>query len=164
MKRREAMRHMIREKPHRLPASCYVGRVMASFTICTKDRKPLLANDEIFEKFKTVLEEEVRNGGCEAPVYLFMPDHCHILLEGKHAHSNVLDVVKRFKQKTGFWFSKNFGGTCWHRNFYDHIVRDDVDERKQVMYILNNPAKKGLIEDWKQYKFKGSTVYNFEEW
>lgn len=40
----------------------------------------------------------------------------------------------------------------------------DDDIEKQVYYILENPVRKGLVNNWKEYPFKGSTIYNFEKW
>jgi len=72
--------------------------------------------------------------------------------------------VKNFKQNSGYWLSQNQPQVKWQKNFYDHILRRDEDVAKQVRYILENPVRKGLINNWKGYPFKGSTIYNLEEW
>jgi hypothetical protein len=33
-----------------------------------------------------------------------------------------------------------------------------------LKYILNNPLRAGIVENWKEYKFKGSSIYNLDEW
>jgi len=48
--------------------------------------------------------------------------------------------------------------------FYDHILRKDEDIPKQINYILQNPVRKGLVKNWKDYPYKGSTLYNLNEW
>ena len=50
------------------------------------------------------------------------------------------------------------------KDYYDHIIRNDEDINNQIKYILYNPVRASLVENWNEYKFKGSTVYNFEEW
>lgn len=52
----------------------------------------------------------------------------------------------------------------WQKDFYDHILRKDEDVKKHVMYILNNPVRRGIVENWKDYPYKGSTKFNFYEW
>ncbi len=32
-----------------------------------------------------------------------------------------------------------FAGRLWQRNYYEHVVRDDVDLRRIREYIVNNP-------------------------
>jgi hypothetical protein len=33
-----------------------------------------------------------------------------------------------------------------------------------IKYTLNNPVRTGLVDNWKQYSYKGSTIYNLKEW
>ena len=39
-------------------------------------------------------------------------------------------------------------GEFWQPEYYDHLIRDDTDLRRQVEYVLNNPTRAGL-SDWK---------------
>ncbi|MGI4873711.1 MAG: transposase [Janthinobacterium lividum] len=39
----------------------------------------------------------------------------------------------------------------WQPESYDHCVRDDLEMNRIVAYILNNPVKAGLVEDWTQW-------------
>ena len=154
----------IREKHHRLPAECYCGHVAVAFTLCLKDRLTGLTELPIFDKLEKVLIEELPRGTCEAHVYLMMPDHCHLLLEGADDNSNILDIMKRFKQRTGYWFAQSGSGLQWQKDFYDHVLRKDDDARKHIEYILQNPVRKELTQDWLEYQFKGSTLYDSSQW
>lgn len=99
-----------------------------------------------------------------------MPDHCHLLLSGKSDTADAMNAVIAFpqdpsdKQRTGYWLSKKFRDVRWQKDFYDHVLRDPDEVEVQVKYILANPVRKHIVEDWKDYEFKGSTVYDFEEW
>lgn len=101
---------------------------------------------------------------CDAHIYLFMPDHCHLLIEGKSDNSDLWRCVVDFKRKSGFWLSQNQYPQEWQKDFYDHILRKEEDLEKQVRYILGNPLRKGLVEDWNAYPYKGSTLYDFNKW
>lgn len=92
-----------------------------------------------------------------------MPDHLHIIVSGKDSNCNTLDLFKMFKQKTGFWLYKNLSEYSWQKDYYDHIIRDENDIMNQIYYILENPVRKGLSKTWKDYPYKGSTVYNLNE-
>jgi REP element-mobilizing transposase RayT len=77
-----------------------------------------------------------------------MTDHCHILLQGKSEQADTLRAVRNFKQKS----------------FYDHILRSDEEIDKHMRYYLENPVRKEIIEDWKEYPWKGSMVFDLNEW
>jgi REP element-mobilizing transposase RayT len=93
-----------------------------------------------------------------------MPDHVHFLLQGKTEFSSSLQVMYKFAQKTGFLLSKRFPQFKWQKDFYDHILRKENDLKRMIEYILLNPVRKEIVKDWREYPFKGSTIYNFDEW
>jgi putative transposase len=154
----------IKERKHRLPREFYVGRVRCAFTICVLEKKELFTSKDIFLNIEKMLLDALKKSNCDAHIYLFMPDHCHLLIEGKSDESDLWQCMVDFKQKSGYWLARNNHFEEWQKDFYDHILRKDEDLVKQVRYILGNPVRKGLMEDWKAYPFKGSTIYDFDQW
>jgi putative transposase len=158
----------IREQIHRLSPTLYLGQIAISFTACIKGRIPILNDIEVFDALTKILIETLKRWYCDAHVFLFMPDHCHLLIQGNKDESNLLGFMKDFKQRSGYWFSqrrlKAAATAKWQKDFYDHILRKDEDIKVQVTYILKNPIRRGLVNDWKEYPFKGSTIYSFDEW
>ena len=155
---------MVREKKHRLPKELYSGYAVVSFTLCIKDRAELFRESNIVKKFEEILLAEEADFNCKVFLYLFMLDHCHILLQGKHEQANALNVISRFKQKTGYWLSKNYPEARWQKDYYDHVLRKEEDVMKHIRYVLENPVRRGLVEDWQEYEFKGSNVYQIDSW
>ena len=47
--------------------------------------------------------------------------------------------------KTSFW--QPFNGKMWQRNYYDHIIRNEIAYQRISNYIINNPSK------WLEDKF-----------
>ncbi|MBI4546591.1 MAG: transposase [Ignavibacteriae bacterium] len=154
---------MIREKKHRLSPETYHGYQIVAFTLCLKNRTSFFTTQERFEIFEKMLLLNAQKFYCDVLVYLFMPNHCHIILSGNNERSDPLAVMKTFKQQTGYWFYKNALNVHWQKDFYDHIIRKEEDITKQVHYVLNNPVRKNLVKNWHDYPFKGSTVYDFKE-
>jgi len=115
-----------------------------------------------------MLIDTLKRWNCDAHIFLFMPDHCHLLIQGKTNNSDLLGFMKDFKQRSGYWLSKRSLKAAttskWQKDFYDHIMRQDEDINEQIKYILENPIRKGLVDDWKEYPFEGSTIYNFDGW
>ncbi len=155
---------IIREKKHRLDKEFYIGKRPIAFTVCIKDRKEYFLNDDIFKYFEKILLEELKDYDCNALIYLFMPDHLHLMLSGNDSNSNVKKCLEMFKQKTGFYLSHKENNIKWQKDYFDHIIRNEEDLENQLNYILNNPVRLGLIDNWKNYPFKGSTVFNLNEW
>jgi REP element-mobilizing transposase RayT len=93
-----------------------------------------------------------------------MTDHIHMLLVGNNSDANIKKCLEMFKQKTGYFLSKNYPDIKWQKDFYDHILRSKENIDIHIKYVLNNPVRAGIVEFWKQYKYKGSTVYDLSEW
>jgi REP element-mobilizing transposase RayT len=126
----------IREKHHRLLEEAYKGFVSVSFTANIKDRNRLFVDDTIFTLFQDILLDVLHSLGCSSYVCLFMPDHLHSILAGEKENADVKGCIEMFKQKTGYWLSKNDPFYRWQKDFYDHIIRNDEDMSAQLRYIL----------------------------
>ncbi|OGU29821.1 MAG: hypothetical protein A2X67_14770 [Ignavibacteria bacterium GWA2_55_11] len=149
---------VIREKRHRLAAVTYRGIKVVSFTANVKCRTHFFTTVDRFKAFEEMLLRSLKRFECGSDVYLFMPDHAHLMLRGVTESSDVLRAMKLFKQLSGFWLSQNHPTVRWQKDFYDHIVRDEDETGRHIRYILNNPVKQGLVRHWKDYPFMGSTL------
>ena len=154
----------IQTRPHHLPDENYQGPVTVAFTCCIKNKKHNIAKEEIVTQCAEILIKESTEMSCDVLAYVFMPDHCHILLQGKSEHANTLKAMRNYKQKSGFWFSKTQQKINWQKSFYDRIIRSDEDIDHHIRYVLENPVRKEIVEDWKKYPWKGSTVFDLNEW
>ncbi|MBL7958819.1 transposase [bacterium] len=153
----------IKEKKHRLPSDFYAGFATVAVTACIEDRFPVFVNSNVVIQFSDTLISEATDNNCDALIYLFMPDHLHVILKGKTENAQPLKAMNKFKQKTGYWFSQNAKQIQWQKSYYDHLIRNEEGVMTQVRYILDNPVRKGIVADWSDYPFKGSTVFNFNK-
>ena len=92
-----------------------------------------------------------------------MPEHAHFILIGKLDNSDLLAGMYTFKQATGHWLRNHEPSVAWQESFYDHVIRVHEDLRAQVRYLVNNPVRRGLVNDWRQYSFTGAIGINLEE-
>ncbi len=44
-------------------------------------------------------------------------------------------------------------GIFWQHENYDHYVRDEGELERIIKYVLNNPVKAGLVDDWEKWKW-----------
>ena len=146
-----------------MPLDCYKGKIRATFTMCIENSKPAFVERVVVDEFVDVLTQAKDKYNCINWVYIFMPDHLHLILEGKLENADLWKAMVLFKQKTGFWLSKNKQVIKWQKDFYDHIHRKDEDLKKHIRYILDNPVRKGIVNKWEDYEFKGSLDFDLEK-
>ncbi len=48
------------------------------------------------------------------------------------------------------------------KGFYDHILRTDDNEDSVAWYIFNNPVRKGLVQDPREWPFSGSWMFDWK--
>ncbi len=154
----ETIDFKLRKSSSRIQGFDYKGILAYSITCCTQDNQNLFIAEEPFRLVFNILSEDAKKENFLVHTYCFMPDHLHILLMGNDADSSLLSMMKRFKQRSSFHFQKRFGTTLWQRSYYDHAVRREEDIEIVARYILENPVRKGLVEDFLKYPFSGSVV------
>jgi len=86
-----------KERKHRLSLDYYKGRKRATFTFCIENRKAFFAEKTIVEKFLEILTETKVKYDCKNWVYIFMPDHLHLILEGNSEKADLWETVVLFK-------------------------------------------------------------------
>jgi len=139
----------------------YKGCYRYFVTICTQNKKPLFNKDEVLVAwFIDVLKEKSEIFGFKVWAYCFMPDHLHLLIEGRKHDADMKKFITSYKQKTGFYYKKKAGLPLWQINFYEHVLRREEDTISVVRYIFDNPVRKGLVDDYRKYKFLGSFEFD----
>lgn len=53
------------------------------------------------------------------------------------------------------------GDELWQINYYEHVLRSDEATESVAQYILDNPVRKGLAEDFRDYPFSRCEVNGF---
>lgn len=94
-----------------------------------------------------------------------MPNHVHMLIEslmmkaaipiGKSARYPVTDSLRLIKGRTARKANLALGrtGNFWQHESYDHIIRDEEELSRTILYIINNPVNAGLVKEWEDWKF-----------
>jgi putative transposase len=143
-------------KRPRLKDFDYIGTYAYFITIRTKDCRPYFKKSEVVNGLINLLLEAAKAERFDLLAYCFMPDHLHLLVSGADDNSNLKKFISLFKQKSGYWFKKNYNKNLWHISYYDHILRKEESIQGVALYILENPVRKGLASDFGEYPFSGS--------
>jgi REP element-mobilizing transposase RayT len=89
-----------------------------------------------------------------------MPNHLHLLVEGKQTGSNLIKFISNFKQATGYYYKRKYQTPLWQVNFYEHVLRKEEQTYKVAYYIFNNPVRKELVDDFMKYRYLGSFEFD----
>ncbi|HKG26275.1 MAG TPA: transposase [Thermomicrobiales bacterium] len=95
--------------------------------------------------------------GASLELFCLMPDHLHLLV--RVGAVGLVEVVGDVKSRTTRgWWAHGGNGALWQRSFHDHGIRGGRDFDETVRYIVENPVKAGLVEDWREYPFTGGAL------
>ena len=154
---------MLTRTPGHLKAFSYVGLHRYSLTFCTDHRRHLFTKQEAVDLVLTQISRAAAEYQFEIIAYCFMPDHLHLLVEGKSDSSDCKRFMAHAKQYSGFYYSKAYRSTLWQRYGFEHVLRDEEITIVVARYILANPTRKGLVERVEDYPYVGSLVYSLAD-
>ena len=127
--------------------------------IGTWDRTPYLGNPELADNVVSAL---VHYHGVSVDVlaYCLMPDHIHLLVSLARDGKPLARVdAADFKRWTAHEARRSGVGLRWQSGFYEHIVRRNEDVAVIARYILANPVRARLAEEWGAYRWCGSLAW-----
>ncbi|MCX5642956.1 MAG: transposase [Candidatus Omnitrophica bacterium] len=151
------------QKRLRLKDFSYIGFYKYFVTIVCNGKMPVFTEENIVKESLKLIKNISLNYGFSIWAYCFMPEHLHLLIEGKKEDSNLKKFVPMLKQKTSYMYKKTTGGKLWQENYYEHVLRNDEDVKSVARYILENPVRKKLANDFTNYPFSGSLVFDIKE-
>jgi len=143
----------------------HFGRFDEWLNRCVEESPRWLADERVAE----IVADEIQRPSGERYMlitYCIMSNHCHLVVDTgesafKPAHEGVTapypltDTLKLLKGRTARYCNQVLGrnGKFWHPESYDHVVRDQKEYDRIVWYVINNPVKAGLVENWEDWKF-----------
>jgi isoleucyl-tRNA synthetase len=83
-----------------------------------------------------------------------MPDHVHLLCtpleSGPGTWWSVADLMHSIKGYTATQLNRRRGasGPLWQQEYHDRIIRDESDFDEKWNYVVTNPVRRGLPEDY----------------
>ena len=131
-------------------------------TICTKNKRhyfgEIIDGKMILSHIGVIanlLWYEIKNhtDNIELGEFIVMPNHIHGVLilnnnantvEARHAsplQQTISSIVGSYKSAVSKHAHRLDFDFTWQRNFYDHVIRDEVSNQKIAEYVVNNPIK-----------------------
>jgi putative transposase len=85
--------------------------------------------------------------------YVIMPDHLHFVAALERG--TLPDVMHSLKSYTAKEINKALArkGSVWQDQYHDHAVRNEEDLKEIIYYCLNNPVRKKLVKNYRDYPY-----------
>jgi len=143
-----------RKSPLHYPPSFRHDRsVIIYLTVCTSNRRPVLANDSAF---KILLEAWAKARGWLIGRFVIMPDHIHLFCAPE---SPDIVSLSRWVQYWKAIVSKNWikpdDKPIWQKSYWDTQLRHGESYRTKWLYVRQNPVRANLCEDPDTWPYQG---------
>jgi len=141
--------------PPRIPVWLPWERSVIYFvTICTADRKPVLANQAVLRAFRLAISK-LRHWRVVAGI--IMPDHLHVIAAPINDREA---AVGDFSAALKRWMRRELGASWkWQAGCFDRLLRTNESLHDKWLYIRENPVRAGLASSWENWPYR----YEFSE-
>jgi len=91
--------------------------------------------------------------------FSIMPNHAHLvctpLEEEQGRYFPLSKIMHSLKRYTAYEANLLLGcsGVFWQHENYDHYVRNEAELDRIIKYVICNPVKAELVDDWKNWKW-----------
>ncbi len=95
----------------------------------------------------------------ELIAFCIMPNHVHTVLKPLEVSSiadfSLTKITHNIKRNSAKQANAALGrtGQFWQHESYDHFARNDAELERIIQYVVNNPVKAGLAQDWRDWKW-----------
>jgi REP element-mobilizing transposase RayT len=126
------------------PWACDTAKEIYFLTLCIQNRSqmPLLKKNVAHGLLESIRFYHDRSKWW-VHLALIMPDHVHLLVTFP---SEFELTVRAWKHWTAKYLKIE-----WQRDFFDHRLRGDEHFYEKFQYILQNPVRAGLVDDWRKW-------------
>jgi len=122
-------------------------------TACTKERRPLLAREDVHQLLRSLWEEI---GDWQVGNYVLMPDHLHFLCVPSSPKAPALTRwVKYWKALASRRWPRPEEQPVWQNEFWDTQLRNGEHYSAKWDYVRHNPVRHGLCASADEWPFKG---------
>jgi putative transposase len=75
--------------------------------------------------------------------------------ESRRKIISLIEIMKAIKGASSHAVNRRVRSrrTVWQEESFDRVVRSSESLDAKVSYILENPVRRGLVSDWREYKW-----------
>ena len=129
-----------------------------TFNLANRHSQLLLTH---IDKFRNAYAKTIQNYCFDLDAMVVLPDHVHMLITLPQDSDDYAVIVASLKSQFSRQINKTEAITpsrqpkrergIWQRRFWEHRIRNGLDDRHHMDYIHNNPIKHGYVsnpQDW----------------
>jgi len=131
--------------------------IIVFLTVCTKDRKPHLANSKAH---KTLTAWWSRSTRWLVGRYVILPDHVHLFCS-PGSDESLQQWVPYWKNMTAREL-KTGAEPFWQRDYWDTQLRTGDSYEAKWDYVRHNPVRHGLVASADDWPYQGEL--NILDW
>ena len=120
-------------------------------TFTAFDRKAMLANDAVHNKFIT-FAKQAESRGVAVGQYVIMPDHihCFVRIAPRQRIGTTVRLLKRALSSV-----IRTPPPHWQPGFFDHLLRHCESYSEKWNYVYQNPVRAGLVNTPNEWLYQG---------
>ena len=149
----------------RLAAANYRGTAAVHWSMTIAERRTGWLDTAHHAAMRELLLHTLARYHLACPAYCLMPDHGHFLWLGTSPSADQRKAAAFFRRHWNLLLRAR--GCGLQLQGYDHVLREE--ERKHgafaavATYILENPVRAKLTDDWRSYPYSGAIVVGHPE-
>jgi len=152
---------LAKRKNIRLNPEVYKSNIV-QINMCTRNKKPLINGREVMNTVKDRIIALLHSREGVVYAYVIMPNHIHLLIflgqwgsPGEYVRALKGNISAVLRNERGIH-------NVWQKGYYDHVMRSEEDVKVVAEYIVNNPLRKELVDDRRDYVWYGSDIFEFD--
>jgi len=154
---------MFQRKRNRLPRDAYIGQNWYFITLNAEDGQPVVGEGPVVSVLLDTLRAACVKHAFDIYAYCFMPDHVHIEPVGLASKSDLIEFMRTWKGTSTVPLRRLGLNDPFQKGFYDHILRPDDNPDAVAWYIFNNPVRRGLVKDPRDWPYSGSWMFDWKK-
>lgn len=121
--------------------------------------KAILKTRKLKDHFIELLSELAKLFRIRIFAYCLMPNHYHLVLE--NTSDRMSDFFKRLNGEFGFFYRRVQGGRgyVFQDRYKSTVIQDESYLMIVIAYVLNNPVRAELIDDFLKYDWSSAGKY-----
>ncbi len=137
-------------------AGVHTAQAIYFVTICTLDRRPVLASGPMAQMVHDTLQVASARHRWLVGHYVVMPDHIHLFCGPSGAAESLSTFIGDFKGRSSTQARRDgLEGRLWQREFFDHLLRSEESYEEKWHYVADNPVRAGLCATAAEWPYQG---------